>query len=258
MYIHKLIGKLPRPKSGFVLPYHKYAGPYNPLNEQLDEFDQPHAGQEPCNAVDAISMRHDICYRDRGATKRGKHACDDEMSQELDELDPKTIRERIDKKLVRSIIGMKRKLGWGIADDDDDDEWSDELTNELHKPVWKKFRKRILFVRGIDEIWAADLVDMQYYTLTNKGYKYILMIIDVFSKYGWAIPLKTKKGPEVAQVFRDLWKTQKPSKKLWTDKGTEFVNKYLTASLMKHDVHLYWTENEEKSCVVERWNRTIK
>ena len=60
------------------------------------------------------------------------------MLRELDELDPKTIRERIDKKLVRSIIGTKRKLGWGIADDADDGEWSDELTNELHKPVRKK------------------------------------------------------------------------------------------------------------------------
>ena len=60
----KVIGKLPRPKKGFVLPYHKYTGPYNPLDKQLDEFDQPHPGQEPYNAVDAISMRHDICYRD--------------------------------------------------------------------------------------------------------------------------------------------------------------------------------------------------
>ena len=64
MDIHKVIGKLPRPKSGFVLPGHKYTGPYNPLEEQLDENDIPIAGQEPFNAVDEISMRHDICYRD--------------------------------------------------------------------------------------------------------------------------------------------------------------------------------------------------
>ena len=167
-------------------------------------------------------MHHDICYQACGETKQGKHDCDDEMLRELDELNPKTIRERIDKKLVRSIIGTKRKPGWGIADDDDDDdddEWSDELTNELHKPVPKKFRKKIVFARGVDEIWAADLVDMQYYTRTNKGYKYILMIIDMFSKYGWAISLKTKKGPEVAKVFTDLWKIQKPPKKLWTGRN---------------------------------------
>ena len=97
-----MIVKLPRPKSGFVLPYHKYTGPYKSLDEQLDEFDQPHAGQEPYNAGDAISMRHDICYRDRGATKRGKHACDDEMLRELDEL----IRERFERESIRSWYGQ--------------------------------------------------------------------------------------------------------------------------------------------------------
>ena len=100
-----MIGKLPRPKRGFVLPYHKFTGPYNPLHEQLDEYDQPLAGQEPYNAVDAISMRHDICYRDN-ETKQGKHACDDEMLQELDVLEAKGIREKIDRKLVRTIISL--------------------------------------------------------------------------------------------------------------------------------------------------------
>ena len=76
----------PRPKRGFVVSYHKYIGPYNPLHEHLDEYDQPLAGKEPY-AVDAISMRHDICSRDNEA-KEGKHACGDEMLQELDVLDP--------------------------------------------------------------------------------------------------------------------------------------------------------------------------
>ena len=263
MDIHKAIGKLPRPKKGFVLPYHKYTGPYNPLHEQLDEFDQPRAGQEPYNAVDAISMRHDICYRDSNKTREGKHACDDEMLKELNILHPKTIRERIDRSLVRLIIGKKRKLGLGLGDDDNDDdddadEWTDELTDELHKPVRKNFRKRIVFAKDVDSIWAADLVDMQYYARTNQGNKYILMVIDVFSKYGWAIPLKNKKGDEVARAFAGLWKTQEPPKMLWTDKGKEFVNKDMSSLLKKHNVHLYWTENEEKSCIVERWNRTIK
>ena len=64
MDIHKLIGKLPRPPKGFVLPGHKYTGPYNPLENQLDKNDNPIPGQEPKNGVDAISKHHDICYRD--------------------------------------------------------------------------------------------------------------------------------------------------------------------------------------------------
>ena len=109
---HKVIGKFPRTKSGFVLPYHKYTGPHNPLREPLGGYDRPLAGQEQYNAVDAISKRHDICYRDN-ETKGGggggggevcvcvggggggrKHACDDEMLQELDVLEPKGIREK--------------------------------------------------------------------------------------------------------------------------------------------------------------------
>ena len=91
MDIHAKIGKLPRPHKGFVLPNHKYTGPYNPLSEQLDEFDQPIAGQEPYNAVDAISMHHDICYRDNNS-KSGKQKCDDEMLHELDQLKPSGLR----------------------------------------------------------------------------------------------------------------------------------------------------------------------
>ena len=252
MDIHKLIGKLPRPKKGWVLPNHKYTGPYNPLDEQLDEQDIPRPGQEPYNAVDAISMRHDICYRDHAKEKGGKHKCDDVMLNELTTLHPKTVRERIDKGLVKTLIGAKRKLGLGI-------EWTDALTDELHKPVKRKFEKRQVFARNVDDIWAADLVDMQYYSRTNKGFKYLLMIIDVFSKYGWAIPLKNKSSAEIVRAFTELWNSgQKPPKFLWTDKGKEFVNKQFRTLLEEKKVHLYWTENEEKSSIVERWNRTIK
>ena len=252
MDIHKVIGKLPRPKKGWVLPNHKYTGPYNPLDEQLDEQDIPRPGQEPYNAIDAISMRHDICYRDHATEKGGKHKCDDVMLTELNVLHPKTVRERIDKGIVKALIGTKRKLGLGI-------DWTDTLTDELHKPVKRKFEKRQVFAKNVDDIWAADLVDMQYYSRTNKGFKYLLMIIDVFSKYGWAIPLKNKTGGEIVRAFTELWDSgQKPPKFLWTDKGREFENKQFHTLLEEKKVHMYWTENEEKSSVVERWNRTIK
>ena len=145
MDIHKIIGKLPRPKKGFVLPSHKYTGPYNPLAEQLDEHDRPVPGQEPYNAVDAIAMSHDICYRDHGGTKADKHKCDDEMLHELEVLKPKDMRERIDKGFVKSLLGAKRKLGLGVV------EWSDPLADELHKPVRKHFQKRRVFVKNVDD-----------------------------------------------------------------------------------------------------------
>ena len=136
---------------------------------------------------------------------------------------------------------------------------SEELAEELHKPVRKHFKKRRVISKHVDDIWAADLVDMQYYSRSNQGYKYILMVIDVFSKYGWAEPLKNKTGIEIIRAFSKIWDNgQKPPKYLWTDKGREFYNKAFREVLEKKKVHLYWTENEEKSSVVERWNRTIK
>jgi hypothetical protein len=113
MDIHALIGKLPRPEKGFTLPNYKYAGPYNQLDKQLDKNDKPLPGQEPYNTVDAISMRHDICYRDH-KTLKGKRYCDERMLDELNQMKPKGKRERIDRQVVKSIIGAKKRMGLGL------------------------------------------------------------------------------------------------------------------------------------------------
>lgn len=118
----------------------------------------------------------------------------------------------------------------------------------------KHFRKRRVVDNSIDEIWAADLVDMQAFAKFNGGIKYLLTVIDVFSKYGWIVPLKSKTGVEVARAFEKIFSEGRQPEKLWVDKGKEFYNKNVKALGME----LYSTENEEKSCVVERWNRTMK
>ena len=107
-------------------------------------------------------------------------------------------------------------------------------------------------VNGIDEIWAADLVDMQTFSRFNRGLKYVLAVIDIFSKYGWLVPLKDKSGKSVATAFKQIFKERIPTK-IWVDKGKEFYNKDVESL-----IELYSTENEEKSSIVERWNRTMK
>ena len=194
-------------------------------------------------------MRHDICYRDN-ETSAGKHECDRKMLVGLNALVPNGRREKVDKQLVRSISGLKHRMGLSIH-------WTSQLANELLKPVRRRFDKRTVFVKQVDGIWTADLVDMSLFSRSNKGYKYLLTVIDVFRKYGWIVPLKTKTGKEVAQAFRKLFLNGHPSH-LWTDKGTEFYNQQLKAVLTANNVMLYSTGNEEKSSVVERWNRTIK
>ena len=121
------------------------------------------------------------------------------------------------------------------------------LAEELHKPIRRKFKRRRVLVTGIDKIWAADLADMQAFSKFNRGIKYLLAVIDVFSKYGYLIPLKDKTGKSVASALKTIFKERKPEK-MWVDKGKEFYNKDV-----KELIELYSTENEEKSSVVERW-----
>ena len=136
-------------------------------------------------------------------------------------------------------------------------QWQEKLADELHKPIRRNFPKRRVIVHNVDDIWCSDLVDMQKLSKWNKGYKYLLTVLDLFSKYGWIVPLKTKTGLEVSKAFESIFKKAKP-KKLWVDKGKEYYNKNVLDLLAKNNIEIYSTENEEKSSVCERWNRTIK
>ena len=72
--------------------------------------------------------------------------------------------------------------------------WQQQLADELHKPIKRNFTQQLVIVNHVDETWAADLVEMQQFSKWNKGYKYLITVIDVFSKYGWIVPLKNKQG----------------------------------------------------------------
>ena len=93
---------------------------------------------------------------------------------------------------------------------------------------------------------------MQAFSKFNRGIKYLLAVIDVFSKYGYLIPLKDTTGKSVASALKTIFKERKPEK-MWVDKGKEFYN-----NDVKKLIELYSTENEEKSSVVERWIRMMK
>ena len=91
----------------------------------------------------------------------------------------------------------------------------------------------------------------------NKGIRYFINIIDILSKYAWAIIIKDKSALSVCNAFEQLFQKVKP-KLLWTDKGKEFYNKKFQELLQKHNIKLYSVYNENKSCIIERFNRTLK
>ena len=68
--------------------------------------------------------------------------------------------------------------------------WQQQLAGELHKPIKRNFTRQRVIVNGIDKIWCSDLFEMQQLGKWNKGYRYLLMVLDLFPKYGWIVPLK--------------------------------------------------------------------
>ena len=102
-----------------------------------------------------------------------------------------------------------------------------QLAEELHKPIIRKFEKRKVHAAFKDNIWGADLADMQLLSIYNKGIRFLLCVIDNFSKYAWVVPLKDKKGISIVKAFQIILKqsNRKPNK-IWVDKGSEFYNAY--------------------------------
>ena len=116
----------------------------------------------------------------------------------------------------------KKSMGSGIAKPS-----SSILADELHKPVIKKFNKRKVYSQLKDNIWGVDLADMQSLSAKNKGIKYLLCAIDLYSKYAFVVPLKDKKGISIANAFNKIIKQSNSAKpnRIWVDQGGEFYNR---------------------------------
>jgi hypothetical protein len=129
----------------------------------------------------------------------------------------------------------------------------------IHRDIRRKFIRHSTVVPEIDWQWQADLVVMPALAKYNDGYVNILTVIDIFSKYAWAIPLKTKLGQEIVKAFKFIFTTsgRKPIK-LQTDKGVEFVNIQFQKFLQSENVGFFTTNSDLKAAICERFNRTLK
>lgn len=131
-------------------------------------------------------------------------------------------------------------------------------TYTLHKPARRNYTRNKTKVAGIDDQWQADLVDMKAYSKYNKKYNYILTVIDIFSKYAWAVKLKKKTGDELVKALKKIFKSGRQPLKFNTDQGTEFENTKVKTFLKKCNIHFFTTRSDKKAAVVERFNRTLK
>ena len=122
----------------------------------------------------------------------------------------------------------KKSKGSGLKEN----QWNllanSQLANELHKPIIRKFNKRKVYSSFKDNIWGADLADTQLISKHNKGIRYLLCVIDLFSKYAWVVPVKDKKGVSIVNAFQSILKksNRKPNK-IWVDQAVNFTTMFL-------------------------------
>ena len=130
----------------------------------------------------------------------------------------------------------------------------------LHAPVQRNFPRRPVIVPGIHHQYQADLCDLTRLAKFNNGYKFILTVIDVFSKKAYARPLKQKTGQALVTAFKSvLTESRECPRILLTDKGTEFKNAAFQRLLKERGIRFVTSQNAEiKASVVERFNKTLK
>ncbi|KAJ1528184.1 hypothetical protein ONE63_008096 [Megalurothrips usitatus] len=130
----------------------------------------------------------------------------------------------------------------------------------LHKPARRHFPRNVTYADNIDDCWQTDLTDFQSLREDNHDYAYILCVIDVFSKFAWAVPIKDKSAKSIVRGFEKIFEgtTRRPTR-LFSDNGKEYRNKVFQKYLKDLDIKYFHTYDPETKCsVVERWQRTLK
>ena len=135
------------------------------------------------------------------------------------------------------------------------------FAKEVFSPQITKFRRERIIPLYKDETWSADLIDNSSLSKYNNNYKFILTVIDIFTKYAWAIPLRNKTGLSITNCFKIVIgespqggsESRKPEK-LWVDRGSEFYNKTFKSLLKEYETKLYSTYSDLKAVFIERFN----
>ena len=130
----------------------------------------------------------------------------------------------------------------------------------LHRPVKRKFRRRRVYAKHVNDVIQADLLDLQSLAKFNDGYRFVLVVIDVFGKKGYGQPIRSKSAKHVTPSLESILDRLFPAPNFCqTDRGVEFLNHDVQTLFRERNIKHYWTMNDEiKAAVVERWIRTLK
>ena len=135
-----------------------------------------------------------------------------------------------------------------------------EQAYTLHKPARRRFTRNHTYVAEIDAHWQVDLADMQSFARQNGGMRYLLTVVDVFSKFALAIPVHSKDAKALTAAFGQVLTTANPRhpQRQQTDKGNEFFNSNFQFLMNRYGIQHFTSDSEQKAAVVERFTRTIK
>lgn len=136
----------------------------------------------------------------------------------------------------------------------------EQVVRELHKPARRNFPRRRTIIKGFDDLWQADLAEFIPYARDNRGHKYILVVIDCYSKYVFTRPLKSKTSGEVVKAMSSIFKNSggRVPRNLQTDQGKEFYNRDFSKLMKQYDINHYSSFSVIKASIAERAIRSIK
>jgi transposase InsO family protein len=122
----------------------------------------------------------------------------------------------------------------------------------LHRPMRRKFKRNRVIVNGLDDTFQTDLIDLPSLSQANDSFRYILVVIDCFSKYVWARALKSKSSDSVLSAIKNIFESGRIPNRIQSDAGSEFINSHVKQYFNKLKIKLYILNSEMKASIVER------
>ena len=198
-------------------------GPFTKNKERIQKFKETaDTSYISKNELNKTCFQHDMTYGDfKDLTKRT--AADKVLRNKTFKIVSDQKNDGCHRGLASMVYKFldKKSQGSEVANNKE----NIQLAEGLHIPIIRKFKKRKVYSSFRDNIWGADLADMQLLSKFNKGFRFLSCVIDIFSKYASVIPLKDKKAISIANAFQELLlNSKRKPNKIWVDKGSEFYN----------------------------------
>ena len=175
------------------------------------------------NKLDEECFQHDMAYGNFKDLKRGTQS-DKVLKDKAFKIASNPKYDGYQRGLASMVYTLfnKKSKETGIKNEMKENQ---QLANELHKPIIRKFKRCKVYASYKNNIGGCDLADTQLSSKHNKGIKYLLCVIDIFSKYDFVVPLKDKKGVTITNAFQQILdKSGYKPNRIQVDQGSEFYN----------------------------------